>query len=47
MFGVSNTADDGCASSPVEVPEDIVERVSTLCLALPEVTVGVDGADQV
>jgi len=26
----------------VEVPEDIVERVRTLCLALPEVTVRVD-----
>ena len=25
-------------SAPVEVPEDIVERVRTLCLALPEVT---------
>jgi Ser/Thr protein kinase RdoA (MazF antagonist) len=29
--------------APVEVPQDIVERVSTLCLALPEVTVRVDG----
>jgi len=29
-------------SAPVEVPEDIVERVSALCLALPEVTVRVD-----
>jgi hypothetical protein len=28
--------------APVEVPEDIVERVGTLCLALPEVTVRVD-----
>ena len=27
---------------PVEVPEDIVERIRTLCLALPEVTVRVD-----
>jgi hypothetical protein len=27
---------------PIEVPEDIVERVRTLCLALPEVTVRVD-----
>jgi hypothetical protein len=27
---------------PVEVPEDIVERVRTLCLARPEVTVRVD-----
>jgi hypothetical protein len=26
----------------MEVPEDIVERVRTLCLALPEVTVRVD-----
>ena len=29
--------------APVEVPEDIVERIRTLCLALPEVTVRVDG----
>jgi hypothetical protein len=29
-------------SAPVEVPEDIVERVRRLCLALPEVTVRVD-----
>jgi hypothetical protein len=29
-------------SAPVEVPEDIVDRVRTLCLALPEVTVRVD-----
>jgi hypothetical protein len=29
--------------TPVEVPEDIVERVRALCLALPEVTVRVDG----
>jgi hypothetical protein len=29
-------------SVPVEVPDDIVERVRTLCLALPEVTVRVD-----
>jgi hypothetical protein len=27
------------ASAPIEIPEDIVERVSRLCLALPEVTV--------
>ena len=32
------------ASAPIEVPEDIVERVRTLCLALPEVTVRVDGS---
>jgi YjbR len=29
-------------SAAVEVPEDIVERIRTLCLALPEVTVRVD-----
>jgi hypothetical protein len=31
-------------SAPVEVPDDIVERIRTLCLALPEVTVRVDGS---
>ena len=31
-------------SAPVEVPADIVERIRTLCLALPEVTVRVDGS---
>ena len=30
--------------APVEVPEDIVERIRALCLALPEVTVRVDGS---
>ena len=30
------------ADAPIEIPEDIFERVSTLCLALPEVTVRVD-----
>ena len=44
MFGVSNTANDGRVSSPIEVPEDIVERVSSLYLALPEVTVRTDAA---
>jgi predicted DNA-binding protein (MmcQ/YjbR family) len=29
-------------SAPVEVPEDIAERIRALCLALPEVTVRVD-----
>jgi hypothetical protein len=29
-------------SAPIEVPDDIVERVRTLCLALPEVAVRVD-----
>ena len=32
--------------TPVEVPEDIVGRVRALCLALPEVTVRVDGRAQ-
>jgi predicted DNA-binding protein (MmcQ/YjbR family) len=33
----------GCrVSAPVEVPEDIAERIRSLCLALPEVTVRVD-----
>ena len=30
-------------SGPLEVPADIVERIRSLCLALPEVTVRVDG----
>jgi hypothetical protein len=30
------------ARAPVQVPEDIFERVRALCLALPEVTVRVD-----
>jgi hypothetical protein len=42
--GVSDTANDGCVSLPVEIPEDVFERVSTLCLALPEVTVRVDAS---
>jgi predicted DNA-binding protein (MmcQ/YjbR family) len=29
-------------NAPVEVPEDIAERIRALCLALPEVTVQVD-----
>jgi hypothetical protein len=44
MFGMGNTANDDPVSSPVEVPEDIFERVSSLCLALPEVTVRVDAS---
>ena len=32
----------GLVSAPAEVPEDIVERIRTLCLALPEVTVRID-----
>ncbi|HXW77993.1 MAG TPA: MmcQ/YjbR family DNA-binding protein [Acidimicrobiales bacterium] len=31
-------------NSPLEVPAGIFERVSTLCLALPEVTVRVDAS---
>jgi YjbR len=38
---VKSEPDDG-ASAPVEVPEGIDQRVRTLCLALPEVTVRVD-----
>jgi hypothetical protein len=41
---VRSTPNDGRAGSPIEVPEDIFERVSTLCLALPEVTVRVDAS---
>jgi hypothetical protein len=33
------------ANAPVEIPADIFERVRTLCLALPEVTVRV-GPDE-
>ncbi len=31
-------------NAPVEVPQGIVERISALCLSLPEVTVRVDGS---
>jgi YjbR len=31
-------------NAPVEVPQELVERVRALCLALPEVTVRVDGS---
>jgi hypothetical protein len=43
MFGVG-TPSDGTASSPIEIPEDLLERVIRLCLALPEVTVRVDSS---
>jgi hypothetical protein len=33
---------DDSVRAPVEVPEDIIVRVRTRCLALPEVTVRVD-----
>ena len=42
MFGVSSNAKEARTSSPIEVPGGITERVRTLCLALPEVTVRVD-----
>jgi hypothetical protein len=32
------------ARAPVEVPEEMVERVRTLCLALPEVSVRIDAS---
>jgi len=32
------------ASAPVEIPEQVYRRVSTLCLGLPEVTVRVDAS---
>jgi hypothetical protein len=32
------------ASAPVEIPEEIVRRVSTLCLVLPKVTARVDAS---
>jgi hypothetical protein len=32
------------ANTPVEIREDIVERLSSLCLTLPEVTVRIDGS---
>jgi predicted DNA-binding protein (MmcQ/YjbR family) len=31
-------------NAPVEVPQGIVERISALCLSLPEVTMRVDGS---
>ena len=40
--GSSPTRRPARASAPIEIPDDIVERVSTLCPALPEVTVRVD-----
>jgi hypothetical protein len=44
MFGVRGTANDAPEGSPIELPEDILQRVSTLCRALPEVTVRVDAS---
>jgi len=40
--GASSARPSPHASAPMELPEDVFERVSTLCLALPEVTVRVD-----
>jgi YjbR len=31
-------------SAPVEIPEDILQRIRALCLALPEVTVRIDAS---
>jgi hypothetical protein len=33
---------ENAGRAPVEVPDDIVERIRALCLALPEVTVRID-----
>ena len=44
MFDVGSTGSDDRARSPIEIPGGIVERVSTLCLALPEVTVREDAS---
>jgi hypothetical protein len=44
MFNVSSTGNEGGVSAPLEIPESIFERVSMLCLALPEVTVRVDAS---
>jgi hypothetical protein len=33
---------EDAGSAPVEVPDDIIERIRALCLALPEVTVRID-----
>jgi hypothetical protein len=44
MVSVGRTTNDAGPSSSVEVPEGIFERVSRLCLALPEVTVRVDAS---
>ena len=41
---MSNSAVDGGAISPIELPEDIVRRVGALCSALPEVTVREDAS---
>lgn len=44
MFGMSSARNDGCPRAPIEVSEDVFERVSRLCLVLPEVTVRVDAS---
>jgi hypothetical protein len=43
-IAMNGPAPDGHSTPPVELPEDILERVSTLCLGLPEVTVRVDAS---
>jgi hypothetical protein len=40
--GRGSSAAGAGEGAPVEIPEDVEERVRTLCLALPEVTVRVD-----
>jgi hypothetical protein len=42
VWGRADFGEVESVSAPVEVPEDIVERIRTLCLALPEVTVRID-----
>jgi hypothetical protein len=39
---VSDPGAAGPSAAPVEIPENVVERVSTRCRALPEVTVRID-----
>ncbi|HEX3333268.1 MAG TPA: hypothetical protein VHS57_02950 [Acidimicrobiales bacterium] len=38
---LSGAADEG---APIEIPKDVLDRVSSLCRALPEVTVRVDAS---
>jgi predicted DNA-binding protein (MmcQ/YjbR family) len=44
MLSVGSNINDGRESSLIEIPENILERVRALCLALPEVTVRVDAS---
>jgi hypothetical protein len=38
----AGSSGDSHVRAPVEVPEDIVERIRAVCMALPEVTVRID-----